>query len=237
MARLLSWPRDLGLSKMQPLSGPRSVGAVSNESIKGYVQTVSSAFGLWRWQFTIPFSKGKELRSIRGLITALHGGANAVRFTFADPDRMLSEGGLNDNTKIVNWSNGLTWSNNQSWTVAPPLVSVAASAALAADTIQLTVEKWVSELDVGDWIGFCPFHFGLYYITEVIDVDTGRFRIWPPLDKAITASTYCTLRPTMVMRLESENGATWSREVSFSSDSALTLVQVQDADAREYFAD
>lgn len=235
MGRLLNWPRNIGLTKMQPLSGPRSVGATSNESINGYVQTVASAFGLWKWQFTVQFSRGKGLRALRGLLTSLHGGANAVRFTFADPDRDLTDSGLSSNTDRVTWGNGLPWANGCWWSVSPPLVSVAASAAIATDTVTLADEKWVPDLDVGDWIGFVPFHFGLYVITEVISETS--FRIWPPLDKALTTSSYATLRPVMVMRLQGEDGAVWSRDPNGASDTMLTFIQVQDTDARDYFTD
>ncbi len=235
MGRLLSWPRDLALTKMQPLSGPRTVGAASNESVTGYIQTVSSAFGLWRWQFTVQFSRGKSLRALRGLITALHGGANAVRYTFRDPDRTLIESGLSTETEAVAWSNGELWSNGCAWKTAPPLVSVGVAASLGDDEIVLTDEHWVPDLDVGSWIGFCPFHFGFYQVTQVIS-DT-RFKIWPPLDKALATTDYATLYPTMVMRLQGEDGAAWSRDANGASETVLTLVQVQNADVLDYFAD
>jgi hypothetical protein len=235
MARLLQWPDGVLLTKMQPLSGPRTVGATSNESITGYIQTVASAFGLWKWQFTIPLVRDRSLRRLRGLITALHGGANAVRFTFEDPDRSSQESGLAASPDRQFWSNGKPWSNGQQWRVAPPNVAVAAAAAAGDSIVTLADEHWMSDLDVGDWLGFFPFHFGLYVVTEV--VASGQFRVWPPLAQPIDTGSFATLRPVMVLRLQGEDGAIWSRDPEGASDASLTLVQVEDADVRDYFAD
>lgn len=229
--RLLDWPSDLFVGTMQPLSGPRAVGAVSNESMTGFVQTVASAFGARRWQFTIPYLQGQALRRLRGLITALNGGANAVRIEYHDPD--------NDELTVsrVSWDNGQLWDNGQSWQSGTPIVSVAAAAAILTDTITLADEYWASDLDVGDWIGFVPFHFGVYEITETFDFQPLTYRIWPPLRAALTTDDFATLAPTMVMRLESENGASWSRDAQGARDISVTLIEVEDADVRDYFSD
>jgi hypothetical protein len=88
MARLIHWPGGLQIQTRQALSGPRTIGAGSSESIGGYIQSVASPFGLWRWQLSFPPLRREAFRRYRGMISALHGGANAVRVPFCDPDRM-----------------------------------------------------------------------------------------------------------------------------------------------------
>lgn len=86
MGRLISWPIGLRISGMRPLSGPRTIGAAGSESLTGYVQTVAGAFGVWRWQLQFPPMRGEVFRRYRGTVAALHGGANALRVPFFDPD-------------------------------------------------------------------------------------------------------------------------------------------------------
>ena len=131
------------------------------------------------------------------------------------------------------WSNDQSWSNGENWASSPPTVAVAAAAALADTEVSLADSYWGHDLDIGDFLGFSPLHFGLYMVTEVIEA--GTYRIWPPLRKALTTSDFATLRPTMAMRLESEEAASASRGVEAAEGLSVTLVEVLDADVRDYF--
>lgn len=240
MARLLDWPVGLGRVAYQRLTGPRSVGSSASESITGFVQTVASAFGVWRYQLSLqPLRKGKA-RQYRRMVTGLHGGANAVRVPFNDPDVLsFAEAGVTgvaDTNRFptVNWSNGEPWSNGQSWQLSRPMVPVAADAAVGDTIINLDDDFWGHTIDAG-WLGFMPFHLGKYEITEVIE--PGQYRIWPPLRTAINAGeTYAHLSPVMAMRLEGEGAATLQRGIMALEGNVLTLVEVEDADVREFFA-
>lgn len=237
--RLLSPPVDMGVLSIKPLSGPRAVGANRTESIGAYVQTSGSPFALWRYQFTFHAMNGPEYRRHRGWITALHGGANATRWPFYDPDRLtLAEAGNNATPNQINtglpWSNGESWSNGQNWGVSPPRVAVAASASLGATEILLADEFWGYSLDVGDQIGLTPFHFGKYMITERKPA-AGRYRIWPPLRKAITTDDSATLEPVLAMRMEGEESATLDRGLVVADGVSITMVEVPDYDVRDYF--
>ncbi len=88
MARLIPWASGIRYASLAPLSGPRSIGSGGSQTIGGYTQTVASPFGLWRWQFGFAPLRGAGLRRYRGMIAALHGGANAVRVPIYDPDIM-----------------------------------------------------------------------------------------------------------------------------------------------------
>lgn len=237
MARLLDWP-GFRVVAWQPLSGPRTVGASSNESVTGFVQTVSSAFGGWRWQLTLEPLKGRSFRLYRGMVAALNGGANAVRVPFCDPDGLSwADAGMNITAEEIRegtpWFSGLPWANSENWGASRPWVTIAADAAEGDSIVNLADEFWGHTLIGGEWIGFSPLHFGLYVITEVLSA--GQYRIWPPLRKAIDTDGYATLRPVMAMRLEAENSATASRGAVRADAPTLTLVEVQDADVRDYF--
>lgn len=241
MARLISWPLGLHANGREPLSGPRTVGASRTESISGFVQTTSRAFGLWRWRFVFPPLRGIAFRRYRGWVTALHGGANATRVPFCDWDGLaFAELGITGITK-EQWlagqpwdDDGAPWEDGQNWAPSRPPELVAA-ASLGDTTITLDSLYWGGSLGVGDQIGFYPNHFGLYMITEVIE--EAQYRIWPPLRKAVTSEDYATLTPTLAMRLESEEGATAPRGASFAEGLAVTMVEVLDYDLNTYFAD
>ena len=233
-------PTGLYPRTMEPLSGPRTVGASTNTSIGNFTQSVSSPFAAWRWRFTFPASIGANFRRYRGWVTALHGGANATRVPFYDPDMMtLREAGITaakDQLRFgMPWSNGAPWSNGKSWGLTAPNVAMAASAAADATIIRLANFAWGRRLGMGDYIGFFPFHFGLYTITE--ERGDGEYRIWPPLRKALTTQDFATLYPVLAMRLESEEAATASRGLAVADEATVTLIEVFDYDAREYFAD
>ncbi|MEY9196641.1 hypothetical protein ABIA16_001757 [Sinorhizobium fredii] len=240
MGRLISMPNGLRPRSMTPLSGPRAVGGAANTSIGNFMQTVSSPFGAWRWQFVFPVSKDSKFRRYRGWVTALHGGANATRVPFGDPDMMtIAEAGMTVTTAQERfgspWSNGESWSNGQNWSITAPNVPIAAAAVLDATIVVLENEFWGHQLQPGDYLGFFPFHFGLYMVTEA--PGDGEYRIWPPLRKALTVEDFATLYPTLAMRLESEDAASGGRGVAYAEEATVTLVEVFDYDVRDYFAD
>lgn len=239
MGRLLSWPVGLKWVSREPLAGPRTRGAAASESGTGYVQTIASPFGLWRWQFTFPPLRGRALRQWRGTVTALHGGANAIRVPFCDPDGMgWAQLGVTITPAQIMaglpWSNGRPWSNGMNWHVSRPTVAVAAAAAKGASIITLANTTWGHAAELGVMFGFGPYHFGLYTITEVIA--PGQYRIWPPLRKALATSDFATLEPVMAMRLESEAAANAGRGPAFANSLSATFVEVTDDLVRKYFA-
>lgn len=243
MARLLRWPNGLRPDFREPLSGPRTLKSGETESTQNFTQTFSSPFGLWKWRLTFPGNiRGQMFRRYRGLVTALHGGANAVRVKFCDWDAMsLADRGVNMTRREwldgQRWSNGMTWSNGKNWDPSTsPVVRVIASAPQGGTIITLGTEYFGSKLDKGDWLGFFPFHFGLYTITGKLGPT--QYRIWPPLRKDLFfPRDYATLHPTMAMKLESEEGGTSARGSSSAENLALTMVEVPDYYVREYFTE
>ncbi|RKE84596.1 hypothetical protein DFO46_1366 [Rhizobium sp. AG855] len=179
-------------------------------------------------------------RRIEGLVTALHGGANAVRVDFPLPDQMtLAEAGVTvsaaEERDGVPWSNDLPWSNGLNWHVPYPTVSVAAAADRSGTVVSLASGYWGHRLDIGDVIGFRPLHFGMYMVTQVLS--SGTYRIWPPLRKAITTETLATLTPVLAMTLDSEASADLSRGVAHGEETTLILSEVFDYDVRDYFTE
>lgn len=240
MARLISRPDGLGLVSIEPLSGPLAVSAGQNQSISGFVQSVAGAFGLWRFRFAFHAMRGAEFRQYRKWITALHGGANATRWPFFDPDAItFQESGVNaSNFEIATgqpWSNDEPWSNDRNWATSRPNVAVAEDAAKDATIVKLADTFWGHQLDGGDYLGFFPFHLGLYLVTEVISA--GTYRIWPPLRKAITTDDFATLNPTLALRLEGEDAASAGRGLVVADALQVTMIEVLDYDVRKYFAD
>jgi hypothetical protein len=238
MARLISWPVGLYASGREPLSGPRTVNAGASGSIGNFSQTFSSPFGLWRWRFSFPPMHGQMFRRYRGWITALHGGANATRVPFCDPDGLtLAQAGVEATPAAWQagqpWSNGQSWSNGQNWQSSPPAVAIASASAQGGTIVHLGPGFWGPTLGAGDFLGFFPLHLGLYMVTEV--VDTRRYRIWPPLRKALTVADSATLRPVMAMKLESEEAAIAPRGVAFAEGLTVTLAEVLDYDVKSYF--
>lgn len=238
MPRLIQMPHGLRYTSRVPLTGPRAAGSAATESLTGFTQTVSSPFGLWRWQFSFTAMNKIEARRYRGFVTALHGGANATRVTFRDPDIMThAEAGLSATADQIRrgipFSTGVGLSTGVNLRCSFPRVAVAFASARYVDTVTLADEFWRDALNIGDQIGFGPAYFGLHVITEVIGA--GEFRIWPPLRKSLTATSYATLSPVMVMRLESEGAAQMARGISVMEAPTITLTEVEDADVRAFY--
>lgn len=239
--RLVSWPVGLRTVSREPLSGPRSVGPSSQQSVSGFVQTAAAPFGLWRYQFSFEPLKGKGFRSYRGWITSLHGGANATRVPFCDWDGLTYvQAGAHYTTQQIAaglpWSNERTWAGGETWAASRPHVQIAQSNYVGDTQIRLVDQYYGHSLDVGDQIGVFPLHFGKYMITEKLDVD-GRYRIWPPLRKDVDTNHYATLTPVLAMRLESENAATAARGPARADNLVATFVEVPDYDVRAFFTD
>lgn len=176
-------------------------------------------------------------------LTALHGGANATRWTFSDPDMMAPhEMGVDaspcqtwNDMAGQPWDNGMPWSNSELWGATPPQVPVVATTERDGTVISLADEFWGHLLSYGDYLGFFPFYLGMHIVTEVFE--PGRYRIWPPLRKELTVDDFATLRPTLAMRLESEDAASASRGPVMAEGLSVTMVEVLDYDVRDYFAD
>ncbi|WP_315920448.1 hypothetical protein [Mesorhizobium sp. SP-1A] len=240
MARLLSPPVGLGTTSIEPLAGPRTVSGGATQSIGNFTQTFASPFGLWRWRLSFPAMHEGLFRRYRGWVTALHGGANATRWTFFDPDTMrFQEAGVKSpDFEIATgkpWSNGMPWSNGENWKTSRPIVPVASGADLGDTEIRLSELWWGHRLDVGDYVGFFPFHFGMYQVTQVYE--RGYYRIWPTLRKAVTPDDFATLAPVLALRLESEDAASAGRGLVVADALSVTLVETLDYDVRDYFAD
>ncbi|MEQ1403830.1 hypothetical protein ABK249_02695 [Neorhizobium sp. Rsf11] len=240
MARLLSWPIGLRWNRWKPLNGPQSISAGVGTTIGDVTQTVASPFGARYLQFSFPPMRGRVARRARGLVESLHMGANAVRVSICDWDGLtFSEAGVTITEQQkrtgIPWSNGMPWANGKNWKITKPNVAVAAPAAEDATIIKLQPSFWGHDLGIGDWIGFFPLHFGLYGITEV--VADGEYRIWPPLRKAVLTDDFATLYPVMAMRLLSSNLPDAERGPAFLEGLTISLFEVFDADARQYFTD
>lgn len=232
---LVSWPVGLRANFREPLSGPRAVGSGATLSVGNFAQTYGSPFGLWRWRFSFPNLRGQQARRYRGWVTSLHGGANATRVDFCDWDGLSrAEMGVSPGDAEQNWTNGQTWSSGEGWQFTPPVVGVAGDHSLNTTTIRLENQFWGRLLGVGDCIGFYPLHFGMYMVTKVIE--PGEYRVWPPLRKALESSDTATLRPTLAMRMESEEAASAARDAFAITGASITLIETLDYDVRDYFA-
>lgn len=239
MARLLSWPVGLKTTSREALSGPRAVGASSSESATGWVQTTASPYGLWRWAFSLPPLREQMSRRWRGTVAALHGGANALRVPWRDPDLMsLAEAGVTATSteagQGVPWSSGEPWSNGRNWRVGRPLVAVVAAASRGDTVVLLAADAWGGDLGLGDYLGFVGV-YALHVVTGV--TSSGAYRIWPPLRADLTTADRATLTPVMAMRMENETSANLPRGISHAEGLTITLVEVEHRDVVDWFQD
>ena len=240
MARLLNWPLGIGILDRKPTSGPRSINATATNSISDFTQSVASPFGLHSYDLVLPACKGVKARRLSGWLTTLHNGANASRVPWYDRDRLsLEEAGVlySDQEKShgVPWSNGAPWANGKNWNTSRPFVPVVKASAMNSTYVILADSFWGHRLGYGDLIGFMPFHFGLYRITDVLG--GGAYQIWPPLRKAIATTDYATLSPVLVMRLAGSSGVNTARPHEVMSETTISMIEVKDADVREYFTE
>lgn len=244
MARLLTWNDALGLNALKVVEGPNVRNSGSNTATDGSEQTFEGIGSRWAFRLGLTIKQGRAARVQRGILDALMGGANAMRFTVIDPDMMTpTEAGLavpewcdwND-LPGQPWSNGMSWENGQYWKPSPPVVRVAAAAGADDGIVRLEDEFWGHSLGMGDRIGFFPFHFGVYQVTEVIE--PGVYRVKYRLRKAIEAGDYCTLMPVIVLRPLSKTAAlSPARVPAHTEATSVTLVEVIDSYVRRDFTD
>ena len=240
MARLVPYPIGLRPNRMRKLAGPKTRNSGQSVSLEGWEQTVASPFGMRRIELSFPSIRGQLARRARGWITALHGGANATMIRMCDWDGLsLAQRGMDASpaqyAQGSPWSNGMPWSNGVNWHNGSPAVPVTADAAEGGTIVALSSLHWGSNLGIGDWIGFFPFHLAAYEITEVLPGN--RYRLDLPLRAALRTSSFACLDPVLAMRLESENGASAERDASYLAGLTVTLVEVFDYDVRQYFTD
>lgn len=244
MARLLTWNDALGLTALEIVNGPNVRNSGANSAQDGSEQTFEGVGSLWTFRLGLPMTQGRAARQERGILDALGGGENAVRFTVIDRDMMSpAEAGIVGASSCdwfgvggQNWSNGMPWSNGMSWKTTAPTVRVAADAPANSGIIQLRDEYWGHRLGVGDQIGFFPFHFGMYRVIEVIE--PGVYRVGYRLRKALKAGDYATLYPVIALRPMSKDAAIAPGQVPGYTDSgSILLTEVIDPYVRKYFAD
>lgn len=232
MPRLLPDPQ-FTISELEWLTGPNARNSGSTTAMDGSEQTFSSYGDGVAFRVTLRIAQGVLARRQRGYLTALPGG-NAFRFKYIDGDIMKPvEAGIVGPYGSQAWSNGEPWSNGLGWAPSYPVVPVTASAAFDMGIVKLSDAYWGHRLGMGDHIGFMPFHFGLYTVTEVID--DGEYRIWPRLRKALTTDDFCTLHPTLVVKPMNRESATWTRNPSYQEGASLSLVEVHDYYVRDYY--
>lgn len=237
MARLLDWPNGLRTTMITPLTGPTSLTGNGGQSLDGFDQSVTSPYFSWEFKIDLEPVKGAKARAVREWFTALHNGANATTFKVIDPDRAkpyeVGYDGVEWNAQIP-WANGEPWSNSNFWIGAYPLAGINVAAAKGATIIELKDEFWGHNLSGGDWIGFTPLHLGLYTITE--DLFDGKYRIYPPLRKAITVDDSCTMQPSLALRLKPQS-TSFSRSPDFAHGVSMTAIEVHDEHVRSDFND
>lgn len=243
MARLLTWNDALGLTSLEIVNGPNVRNSGSNTGQDGGEQVYAGVGSVWTFRLGLPISQRRTARHVRGLLDALDGGVNAMRFTVYDRDMMSPAeagivGGSNCDWHGIggnNWSNGMPWSNGMSWHTTPPTVPVVADAARDTGIIRLGNQFWGHRLGYGDQIGFFPFHFGMYRIVEVLE--PGVYRVKYRLRKSIQAGDYATLRPVIVLRPTSKDAANAPAQVPGHTDGgSILLTEVIDSYVRKQFA-
>lgn len=205
MARLISLS-DAGITAFTPISGPMARSSGSNTAQDGSEQVFAGVGDVVALNVELNHKQGLGALTQRGRMFAAHGGANAFRLPVFDPDMIPPRhAGLNvphhaewTNLPDLPWSNGEAWANGQGWAPTAPTVAVSAPSAYDAGIIHLADQHWGHRLPYGSYLGFFPFHFGLYCVTEVIE--PGTYRIWPRLRKALAVEDFATLTPVIVMR-------------------------------------
>lgn len=235
-ARLISWPRNLGLSEFEWLNGPLAVsGSPNGSKISGrQPQVIASPFGWLSFRASYPELQGTLERRHRGLMMALHSGANAVRVKWQYGSTLTpAEAGYVGTFEGKTWSTGYTWSTGFNWAPALPHVTVASAAEINATEVILTDEFWGRSLEIGDIFGFFPLHLGWYFVTEVFS--DGAYRIWPPLRKAITTDTFATLTPTAAFALTPGEKVTIRRGINTVEGAQATFDEIFDYDVRAEF--
>lgn len=258
MARLLTLPAGIGIKSLDVVDDPNTRNSGSQTAQDGIEQTFDGIGQVWAFHLGLTISQGLLARRMRGTLDALLGGANAIRVKLDDPDVMTPAeagivGELIENTPWeiaqvigdqggVPWSNGMPWSNGLNWQASYPTVKVAESASADTTIIKLQDEFWGHSLGMGDRFGFCPFHFGMYEVTQVIA--PGTYRVKYSLRKAITFSATpalcdrATLFPTIVVRPMGKAGAKApARGLAYAEETTIAVTEVVDAYVRSDYTD
>lgn len=236
--RLLRWPAGLHWAVLTPAGGPNVLG--STESVTGDVQTVETPNGLMGWSLEYPAMVGAKARAFRGLVTALHGGANAVRMTVRDPDARLRHFDPTATAETVKFADGKVLIGadgvSHGFRVGVPLASVTQAAAIDAEEIRFDRTPYGAADLTGLQFGFVGA-FGCYWIKEWratwADPDIVVARIWPPLRRAITTASRMTLCPQVAVRLTGRDAGQWSRGATRVESGSLSLIEVPDEILRE----
>lgn len=240
MTRLLSDSEGFaGITAWRPVSGPNARNSGSTTAMDGSEQSFDAYGDLVALEIALNVKRGQGARRQRGVMTALRTG-NAIRLSFFDPDMMgPAESGIDVAASLGwtslparDWSNGEPWSNGEGWKTSAPVAPVASAAALDTGEIILADTFWGHALGLGDFLGFFPFHFGLYTVTEVID--DGHYRIWPRLRRALTTDDYATLFPVIAMR-PVINTLPPGRGLAVTEPATAVLVEVPDYYVRDYY--
>lgn len=232
MPRIVDYPLTLKATSLVMHRGPMDRASGQTTAVDGTEQGYSAVGDLLGIEITLPPARGGEARRQRGLITAMQQGGNAVKINLYDPDRLTkSDLGLVDTPQT--WSNGLPWSSGAGWDSGLPAVAIQTASAKDTSIVYLSSSQWGHSLGLGDWVGFFPFHFGAYMVTEVIAA--GTYRVWPRLRKALATTSYATLYPVVVMRLSGLDGGHWERGLWTNENVSMRLVEVPDALVRSDF--
>lgn len=244
MARLLTWPEGISINSLEAVDDPNIRNSGSNTTQDGSEQTFDGVGQVWAFRIGLTIAQGTKVRRTRGILDALMGGANAIRFKLFDPDVMSpAEAGIAvpdwpdwRNLPSQPWANGQPWSNGMPWAGSYPTVKVSASATAGATIVSLENKFWGHSLGIGDRFGFFPFHLGMYQVTEVIS--PGTYRVKYRLRKAIAQGDYATLFPTIALRpLSKEAARPPARNPETTEPTTITLVEVIDPYVRQYFTD
>lgn len=232
-ARLLSWPNGLKITDFTRISGPVSSGSSNNITLSGASQHISAVKSPLVFSVTLPPQQGMASRRINGLITSMRMGVNALRFPWNVTNEMPHPNDLSLSAfQQLNWSNGLPWSNGKGWQGSYPTETVTTDAAIDTSIIELGSSSWGDKLGIGDYVGFRS-HFCVYEITETFYLEPNKYRVWPPLRKAITTDDVATLEPTMVVRSIGDSQRTKTPAVW--EPQTLTFVEVNEPDVRTYY--
>ncbi|MCF3934352.1 hypothetical protein L1787_13135 [Acuticoccus sp. M5D2P5] len=220
--RLLPWPEGVGVSYIEPMSGPAVRGSGQNTFLTGDEQTFSTPGDRVSFRLEFPPMQGETARRFRAWKMGLANGANWTRFRVPDGDRaQWSEIGISGQTAL--WNYQQTWSDGNPWEPHIGIVGVGGARAAGSNTVRLQNNNWANAIAVGWMLGFVPFHFGCYWVTEVLE--DREFRIWPNLRSTLPANAAATLQPVLAMAAV-PNSASGGRGINSTEGESVALREV-----------